>query len=258
MTNRIVAIVPARMASSRFPGKPLVSLLGMPMVEHVRRRAGLAEAGVDEVIVATCDVSIQEAVSAAGGRAVMTADTHERCTERIEEAARSVDATIVVMVQGDEPLLLPEAVRQVAAPLVDDRSVVCTNLLSPLESDVDRRSPDIVKAACALNGDVLYFSRAAIPLFRSRVEVPVYRQTGIMAFRADLLRQYAALPETPLERAESVDMLRLLEHGIPVRGVRVDYRTMGVDRPADVPAVEHLLRTDERQRDLFARTGGGP
>jgi 3-deoxy-manno-octulosonate cytidylyltransferase (CMP-KDO synthetase) len=254
MIQRIVAIVPARMASSRFPGKPLVPLLGIPMVEHVRRRAALREAGVDDVIVATCDVSIRDAVAAAGGTVVMTADTHERCTDRIEEAARTIAAGIVVMVQGDEPLLLPEAVKQIAAPLVADPSVVCTNLLSPLESEADRANPDIVKAACARNGDVMYFSRAPIPLFRSRVEVPVFRQTGIMAFRAEVLKRYASLPETPLERAESVDMFRLIEHGIPIRGVRVDYRTVGVDRPEDVPAVERLLRDDPRQRDLFERT----
>lgn len=256
MSQRIVAIVPARMASSRFPGKPLVPLLGIPMVEHVRRRAALREAGVDEVIVATCDASILDAVRTAGGTAVMTKDTHERCTDRIEEAARGIEAGIVVMVQGDEPLLLPDAVRQIAAPLVDDPGVVCTNLLSPLESDDDRCNPDIVKAACNRRGDVMYFTRAPIPLFRSRVEVPVYRQTGIMAFRADLLRRYATLPETPLERAESVDMCRLIEHGIPIRGVVVDYRTVGVDRPEDVPAVERLLQNDPRQRELLARTKG--
>ncbi|HXH34342.1 MAG TPA: hypothetical protein VNJ54_08015, partial [Plantibacter sp.] len=221
-----------------------------------RRRASLREAGVDEVIVATCDVSIRDAVVAAGGTAVMTADTHERCTDRIEEAARGLDAGIIVMVQGDEPLLLPDAVRQIAAPLVADPSVVCTNLLSPLESEEDRRNPDIVKAACAVNGDVMYFSRASIPLFRSAVEVPVYRQTGIMAFRADLLRRYATLGETPLERAESVDMFRLLEHGIPIRGVHVGYRTVGVDRPEDVPGVERLLREDGIQSALVARTRG--
>ena len=256
MSTRIVAIVPARMASSRFPGKPLVRLLGLPMVEHVRRRAALQEAGVDDVVVATCDVSIRDAVMAAGGRAVMTADTHERCTDRIEEAARRIDAGIVVMVQGDEPLLLPEAVKQIAAPLVADPSIVCTNLLSPLESEDDRNNPDIVKAACAVNGDIMYFSRAPIPLFRSKVDVPVFRQTGIMAFRADLLKRYSTLPETPLERAESVDMFRLIEHSIPIRGVRVNYRTVGVDRPEDVPAVERLLQEDPRQRDLFDRTKG--
>jgi 3-deoxy-manno-octulosonate cytidylyltransferase (CMP-KDO synthetase) len=256
MSGRVVAIVPARMASSRFPGKPLVPLLGIPMVEHVRRRAALEEAGVDEVIVATCDISIRDAVIAAGGTAVMTAETHERCTERIEEAARGIEAAIVVMVQGDEPLLLPDAVRRVAAPLLEDPAVVCTNLLSPLESDDDRTNPDVVKAACALNGDVLYFSRAPIPMFRSRVEVPVYRQTGIMAFRADLLRRYATLAETPLERAESIDMFRLIEHGYRIRGVLVDYRTIGVDRPEDVAGVERLLQHDPAQRALLDRTRG--
>jgi 3-deoxy-manno-octulosonate cytidylyltransferase (CMP-KDO synthetase) len=243
------------MASSRYPGKPLVKILGLPMIEHVRRRALLAD-GVGEVIVATCDQSIFNVVTGAGGRAVMTADTHERCTERIEEAARGIDAEIVVMVQGDEPLLLPEAVRRIAAPLVQDPSIVCTNLLSPLESDDDRGNPNIVKAACAQNGDIMYFSRAPIPLFRSRVEVPVYRQTGIMAFRSDLLRRYSSLAETPLERAESVDMFRLIEHGIRIRGVVVDYRTVGVDRPEDVPGVERLLQEDPQQRELFARTRG--
>lgn len=256
MNARVVAIVPARMGSSRFPGKPLVPLLGIPMVEHVRRRAALAEAGMDEVIVATCDESIHQAVVGAGGRAVMTAATHERCTERIAEAATMVDADVVVMVQGDEPLLLPDAVRQVAAPLLADETIECTNLLSPLESDADRQNPDVVKAACDIHGDILYFSRAAIPLFRSQIEVPVYRQTGIMAFRIGLLARYVQLPETPLERAESVDMFRLIEHGIRIRGVRVDYRTVGVDRPEDVPGVETLLERDAVQRALLDRTRG--
>jgi 3-deoxy-manno-octulosonate cytidylyltransferase (CMP-KDO synthetase) len=254
MTSRVVAIVPARMASSRFPGKPLVPLLGIPMVEHVRRRAALDEAGADDVVVATCDDSIYDRVIAEGGRAVMTSPTHERCTDRIEEAARGVDAGIIVMVQGDEPLLLPEAVRRVAAPLLEDETVVCTNLLSPLEADGDRANPDVVKAACNVHGDIMYFSRAPIPLFRSQVDVPVFRQTGIMAFRSELLRTYASLHETPLERAESVDMFRLLEHGYRIRGVRVDYRTVGVDRPEDVPAVERLLAEDGVQRALLERT----
>src|SRR5262245_52634741 len=178
------------MASSRFPGKPLVPILGLPMVEHVRRRALLAS-GVDEVVVATCDASIFDAIAAAGGRAVMTADTHERCTDRVEEAMRSLAGDIVVMVQGDEPLLVPDAVERIAAPLRTRPEVVCTNLLSPLESDADLANPNIVKAACAEDGRVLFFSRAAIPFYRKRVEVPIYRQTGIMAFRADLLRRYS-------------------------------------------------------------------
>jgi 3-deoxy-manno-octulosonate cytidylyltransferase (CMP-KDO synthetase) len=248
-------IVPARMASSRYPGKPLVSIAGLPMVEHVRRRAMLAD-GAGAVIVATCDASIFDAVTAAGGRAVMTSDTHERCTDRIEEAARSLEGDVIVMVQGDEPLLMPEAVSAVARPLLDRPEVACTNLLSPLESDADLDNPNIVKAACDQRGRVLFFSRARIPYPRKPVACPIYRQTGVMGFRASLLHLYSTLAETPFERAESIDMLRLLEHGHPIHGVVVDYPTIGVDRPEDVPVAERWLREDAAQRALHARIQG--
>lgn len=250
--QRVLAIVPARMASSRFPGKPLVEILGLPMVEHVRRRALLAD-GIADVVVATCDESILRAVRAAGGQAVMTAATHERCTDRVEEAMRSLEADVVVIVQGDEPLLLPEAVSLVAAPLLADPLLPCTSLLSPLESADDFLNPNIVKAVCDQHGDVMMFSRAPIPHFRHTGECPVYRQTGILAFQASFLRTYAALPETPFERVESVDLLRLLEHGLRVAGVVLAYSTIGVDRPEDVPLVERLLHEDPLQRALHAR-----
>lgn len=249
----MIVIIPARMASSRFPGKPLVQILGLPMVEHVRRRALLAS-GVQRVVVATCDRSIFDAINAFGGQAVMTADTHERCTDRVEEAMRSLPGDIVVMVQGDEPLLVPDAIERVAQPLIDSPEVVCTNLLSPLESDADLANPNIVKAVCALDGRVMFLSRSPIPSYRKRVACPVYRQTGIMAFRTNLLHRYSTMPETPFEQAESVDMLRLLEHGVSIHGVVVDYPTVGVDRPEDVPAVEQWLRTHEQQRALYEQT----
>ncbi|MCC7418369.1 MAG: 3-deoxy-manno-octulosonate cytidylyltransferase [Acidobacteria bacterium] len=250
--SSFIVVVPARMASSRYPGKPLVPILGLPLVEHVRRRALLAD-GAARVVVATCDESIRDAVAAAGGEAVMTADTHDRCTGRVEEAMRRIDGEIVVMVQGDEPLLMPDAVSRIARPLVERSEVVCTNLLSPLESEADLANPNIVKAACDQQGRVLFLSRAPIPFRRKPAECPVYRQTGIMAFRASLLRAYAALSETPFERAEAIDMLRLLEHGHPIQGVVVDYPTIGVDRPEDVPVVERRLREDPLQRALYAR-----
>lgn len=249
----VTVVVPARMASSRFPGKPLVPIFGLPMVEHVRRRAGLAR-GIGEVVVATCDQSILEAVVAAGGRAVMTADTHERCTDRVEEAMRDLPGDIVVMVQGDEPLLVPEAVEAVSRPLIERPEVVCTNLLSPLEGEADLANPNIVKAACDQQGRVMFLTRSAVPSYRKRVVCPIYRQTGIMAFRADLLRTYSTLPETPFEQAESVDMLRLLEHGYAIHGVVVDYPTIGVDRPEDVPTVEAWVRTHPDQQAWLAQT----
>ena len=169
---------------------------------------------------------------------------------------RSLPGDIVIMVQGDEPLLMPQAVEQVSRPLLDDPLVHCTNLLSPLESDDDLTNPNIIKAACDQRGDLLFLSRAPIPYYRKPVVCPLYRQTGIMAFRADLLRTFSRLPETPFERAEAVDMLRLLEHGHAIRGVVVDYVTVGVDRPEHVPVVERLLRDDPVQRALYDRTVG--
>lgn len=246
----ITIVIPARMASSRYPGKPLASILGMPLIEHVRRRALLAkQAGL--VVVATCDTVIKEAVEAEGGIAVMTKDTHERCTDRIEEAIQNLPGHIIVMVQGDEPLLVPDAIADVVAPLIADPTVDIVNLLSPLESDSDYANPNIVKAACNLKGDVMFFSRAPIPYFRNRVNVPVFRQTGIMAFRREILEKFSSLPETPFEKAESVDMFRAIENGLRIAGVVTNYATLGVDRPVDVELVENVLKSDEFQKNLY-------
>lgn len=253
----VTVVIPARMASSRFPGKPLELICGLPLVEHVRRRALLAP-DVSQVVVATCDEEIRRAVLESGGQAVMTRDTHERCTDRVEEAMLHLQGEIVVMVQGDEPLLQPAAITQVAAPLLRDASVQAVNLLSPLESEQDLASPDIVKAVCNRSFDVMFLTRAPVPYFRKKVDVPVYRQTGIMAFRTEFLRKFSRLPETALELAESIDMLRVLEHGFPIRGVIVDYPTQGVDRPSDIALVESALARDAAQQELFRRITTGP
>ena len=246
----ITVVIPARMASARYPGKPLELILGLPLVEHVRRRALLAD-NVACVAVATCDESIKDAVEAYGGCAVMTRGTHERCTDRVEEAMQRLPGEICVMVQGDEPLLLPEAIASVVQPLIDDPGLEVVNLLTPLGSPGDYVNPDIVKAACDRSGNVIYLTRSAIPHFTKPLSVPVYRQSGIMAFRAAFLARFSALAETDLEKAESVDMLRLLEHGIRLGGVVAGYTTLGVDRPADVKLVESVLHRDPVQRALF-------
>ena len=252
--QKTIAVIPARMASSRYPGKPLAMILGLPMIEHVRRRALLA-VGVDEVIVATCDREIAEEVERAGGTAVMTSPRHEHASERVAEAARALHAEVVVVVQGDEPLLLPEVIQHVSEPFAEDESLVCVSLLSPLESEADYGNPNIVKAACDRRGFVLYFSRAPIPYFQRSFEggCPVYRETGIRAFRAGFLQTYADLPQTPLEQIESVDMLRLLEHGYKILGVPTEYPTIGVDYAEDVPRIERILKTDPVQQQLYRR-----
>jgi 3-deoxy-manno-octulosonate cytidylyltransferase (CMP-KDO synthetase) len=249
MSGKCIAIVPARMASTRFPGKPLVKIAGLPMIEHVRRRALLAE-GIDDVVVATCDEEIVAAVTAAGGKAVMTADTHERSTERVAEAMESLQGEVVVVAQGDEPLLLPSDLELVASPFREQEGVESVTLLSPLEGKADFDNPNIVKAVCDQRGRIMLYSRAPIPYFQKEGEGPVYRETGIRAFRADFLQTYVNLPETPFERIEAVDMMRLREHGHQVIGVVTDGVTLGVDHPEEVERIERELRDDPLQRKL--------
>lgn len=240
------------MGSSRYPGKPLANIMGLPMVEHVRRRTELCS-GVDEVIVATCDQEIVDLVTGFGGKAVMTAKAHERCTERVEEATRSLAGGIVAIVQGDEPLLLPEAVENVIAPLIEDHSIVCSNLLSTIENDADFNDRNIVKAAVDQTGRIMFFSRAAIPYFRVSGECPIFRQTGIWALRVEFLRKYVSLPETPFERVESIDMFRVLEHGFSIYGVPMDYSTVGVDNIEDVVKIEDIINKNRAQKALHER-----
>lgn len=252
LPRKVTVVIPARMASTRFAGKPLARIMDLPMIEHVRRRVLLSHLA-DRAVVATCDTAIVDAVEAMGGEALMTKDSHERCTERVAEAMDTLGGDIVVMVQGDEPLLLPDAITRVVEPLLADESLGCSNLLSTLASQKDRESPDVVKAACNDTGDIIYYTRAPIPVFREEVTAPVYRQTGIIAFTRNLLERYIALPATPLERAESIDMLRLVENGIRIAGVVTSYNMIGVDWPDDVGAVESELRTNPEQRALHER-----
>ena len=250
--QKVVAFIPARMAASRFPGKPLAPIAGLPMIEHVRRRVALSNA-VDQVVVATCDDEIKTTVEAAGGVAVMTADTHERCTDRIAEAAETIDCDVAIIVQGDEPLFMPEVLQNLVEPFHRDPTTEVTNLLSRIEDRADLQHLDIVKAVLNEAAEVLYFSRAPIPFFRVEAACPLYRQTGVSAFSRDFLLEFAQLPPTPLEVVESVDFLRILGHGRRITGVIFDQPTVGVDRPEDVAKVEAVLRDDPIQAAVHRR-----
>ena len=252
---KIIGVIPARMGSTRFPGKPLVSIAGLPMVEHVRRRALLCDL-LSDVVVATCDREIFDSVRSFGGKAVMTSPDHERCTDRVEEAANALNADVFVTIQGDEPLLQPEWIDGVVAPFAQDRQIVCTNLLSELESEEDLANVHIVKAACDARGRILFFSRSIGHFYPDRADCPVYRQTGIQAFRSATLKKFSELSPTPFEQAESVDMFRLIEHGIPILGVVRDAPTFGVDRPEHVAQIEEILHNDPVQKQIFDRIAG--
>ncbi len=242
---RIVAGIPARMGSSRFPGKPLAPILGRPMIEHVYRRTALCQR-LDQVFVATCDEEIRQAVEAFGGKVIMTSSAHQRASDRIAEAAEGLEADIVVMVQGDEPMVVPQMIDQALGPLLDDPEVQCVNLAKRIESDKEFNDPNTIKVVMDLRGDALYFSREPVPTRRlqSCNKIPVFKQVCIIPFRRDFLLRYARLEPTALEQAESVDMLRAMEHGYRVRLVETGFDSHAVDTPADLAMVESLMAQD--------------
>ena len=242
----IVAIIPARMASSRFPGKPLKSILGLSMIEHVRRRALLCGV-LDDVFVATCDREIAEEVTRFSGKVVMTSDRHESCVDRVAEAAKGIKAEIIINLQGDMPLLHPDILERLVAPFKQDNELKFTDMMGPIENAEEINNYNVVKVIVGLSGNSLYYSREPIPSLKkvsSALSVPRYKQLGINAFRRESLMIFSDLPRTPLEKIESVDMLRLLENGFVVRMVSSPYPVVGVDTPEDLKRAEEWMRND--------------
>lgn len=245
---RIAAIIPARMGSSRFPGKPLARLLGRPMIEHVVRRAAMCDA-LDAVYVATCDDEIRAAAEDFGCAVLMTSPAHERAGDRVAEAAEHVAADIIVMIQGDEPMTAPDMIGAAVAPLLEDSSVVCVNLARRIASREEYLDRNTIKVVSNVRGDAVYFSRSPIPALDSARDfpderAPVFKQVCVIPFRRDFLGEFARLPPTPLERAESIDMLRIIEHGGRVRLVETEADTHAVDTPEDLRLVESLMKGD--------------
>ena len=246
----IIGIIPARMGSSRFPGKPMKKIHGMPMIGHCYHRTAIA-LGVNATYVATCDIEIAEYINSIGGRAVMTSNTHTRATTRTAEALEKIEqetgkkSDIVVMVQGDEPLILPETIKEVV-PEFNDKSVNIVNIMSRLTTRESFEDVNNVKVVVANNNDALYFSRESIPSpWKGWKDVPKYMQTGIIAFKRDTLIAFNAMKETQLEQIESIDMNRVLETGGKIRMVLTEAVTIGVDVPEDLNEVEKMLVGDE-------------
>jgi 3-deoxy-manno-octulosonate cytidylyltransferase (CMP-KDO synthetase) len=240
---RTFAVIPARYASTRFPGKPLALIAGRPMIEHVWRRCQEARA-FDEVVVATDDVRIQETVQRFGGTVVMTSPTCATGTDRVAEVARAhLDVDVWVNVQGDEPLVDPVSLRVLAGLFVHPEVEMGT-LVRPLEV-AEADSPHVVKAVLALNGDALYFSRSTVPFIREPGEAGAvlrWAHLGLYGYRRETLLRLAELSATPLEQAEKLEQLRALEHGIRIRCGKVTGRSVAVDVPEDVARVEAAMR----------------
>jgi 3-deoxy-manno-octulosonate cytidylyltransferase (CMP-KDO synthetase) len=249
--TKIIGVVPARMASSRFPGKPLHVICGMPMVEHVYRRAALFPKW-DGLYLATCDREIAALGEEKGWPTIMTADTHTRALDRVAEAAQKCGQEldghdIVVCVQGDEPMLRPDMIDTVVQPLVEDRSALCTVLAMHIIDEELWRNPDTVKIIHDIAGNVLYTSRAPVPWTKQfGPELGARRIYGIFAFRWHFLQTFTSMPESPLELKESCDSNRILDNGY--RQTVAPYpaiKSFSVDSPSDTELVESHIRNDE-------------
>jgi 3-deoxy-manno-octulosonate cytidylyltransferase (CMP-KDO synthetase) len=243
---KIVAVIPARMGSSRFPGKPMAPLLGKPMIGHVYERVARSSL-LTLTVVATCDAEIFDYVGSIGGRAVMTGTHHERASDRCAEALKVLEAQdacrydIVVMVQGDEPMIRADMIDEAVEPMLHDPTLQVVNLLGKIESAAEFEDRNCIKVVCDLQGNALYFSREPIPTRVKTANVPMGKQVCVIPFRRDFLFAYTALEPTPLEIVESVDMMRILEHGMKLRMVPTRHDTHAVDTPSDLEMVSRLM-----------------
>ncbi|MFH2011563.1 MAG: 3-deoxy-manno-octulosonate cytidylyltransferase [Pseudomonadota bacterium] len=246
----IIGIIPARMASSRFPGKPLAKICGMPMIGHVYHRSVMSKS-LSAVYVATCDQEVVEYVNSIGGKAVMTKDTHERASDRCAEAMLKIEAEtgekidLMVMIQGDEPLVLPEMIDEAVQPMIDDTNILITNLLGKITTIEEFEDPNEVKVVVDKFNNALYFSREPIPSRKKGVkDVSMYKQVCIIPFRRDFLLEYNETPQTPLEIIESVDMMRILENGLKVKMIPTRFDSKSVDTLDDLYVVEKIMNND--------------
>ena len=244
-----LALIPARMGSSRFPGKPMALINGKPMIGHVYERVNRCRL-LAETAVATCDQEIADYIRSIGGTVVMTSDKHKRASDRCAEALvtlegeRGLTYDTVVMVQGDEPMVRPEMISEALTPLIEDPKVQVVNLLGKFGTVDEFESRNSIKVVCDLYGNALYFSREPIPTRVNTEDIPMGKQVCIIPFRRDFLLKYTALDPTPLEIAESIDMMRVLEHGFEVRMVPTEFESYPVDTEADLRVVETKMMAE--------------
>jgi len=247
----IIAIIPARMGSSRFPGKPMAEIHDIPMIGHCYFRTSMCKE-LSETYVATCDQEIYDYIESIGGKAVMTSDSHERATDRTAEAMLTVEKAsgnkvdIVVMVQGDEPMVTPEMISQSILPFTKDKSIKVVNLMAYLETVEEFEDPNEVKVVVDRKNRALYFSREPIPSRKKgTAKVPMLKQVCIIPFLRDYLLKFNDMEETELERIESVDMMRILENNDQVQMVLTDVKSFSVDTPEDLNKVKQNMIKDE-------------
>jgi 3-deoxy-manno-octulosonate cytidylyltransferase (CMP-KDO synthetase) len=251
---KAIGIIPARYSSTRLEGKPLLYIAGKPMIQHVYQRASSAPV-LDRVIVATDDARIVEAVRAFGGEVRLTSPDHPSGTDRVAEVAGSLEADVVVNIQGDEPLITPGMIEDLILPMRGDRSLQMCTLCRRISNVNEIFDPDVVKVVRDRDGFALYFSRAPIPFHREewkgRNQGPLgadgltaacYKHFGLYAYRRDFLFQLTALPPSPLEKTEQLEQLRALENGYRIKVVETQEDTIGVDTELDLERVREIFR----------------
>ncbi|HAZ03484.1 MAG: 3-deoxy-D-manno-octulosonate cytidylyltransferase [Bacteroidetes bacterium GWF2_42_66] len=246
----IIGIIPARLASSRFPNKPMADILGMPMIGHCYKRSKMSSL-LNEVYVATCDMEIYNYIESIGGKAIITADTHERASDRTAEALLKIEKStgkkvdIVVMIQGDEPMITPEMIQAAVHPLIDSKEIKISNLYTNIKTVKEFEDPNEVKVVINKNEFAIYFSREPIPSRKKGVlEVPMYKQVCIIPFKRDFLLEYNNMKQTPLEKIESVDMMRIIENGLQVKMIYTDDESYSVDTLEDLEVVVKKITND--------------
>ena len=244
--KKIIVMIPARMASTRYPGKPIIDICGMTMIEHVWQRVKLNNR-ISGAYIVTCDAEIKEAAEQFGASVIMTLPTHPRGTDRVAEGCiklleRKEPFDVAINVQGDEPLLNPKTLDLLIDPFLSEKDLQVVNLIEDLEGEEEINSRNNVKVVFDRLGNAMYFSRLAIP---AGVNGKHYKQLGVYGFSREAILKFAQMKETPLEIAESDDMLRFVENGIPVRVVLSPHKTEGIDTPADHKIVIEMMKHDE-------------
>ncbi|MBM7622931.1 3-deoxy-manno-octulosonate cytidylyltransferase [Sporohalobacter salinus] len=243
--KKVVGIIPARYGSTRLPGKPLLDICGEPMIQHVYKRAAKAEV-FDRIIVATDDKRIKKAVEEFGGKAVMTSVEHTTGTDRLAEAAKKIEADIIVNIQGDEPLINPAMIDELVHPLLSDSTLVMSTLKKEIKSETEVENPDLVKVVTDKDDYALYFSRSLIPYSRNKkTKNKFYKHIGLYAYQKSFLFEFARLESTPLEQVESLEQLRALENGYRIKVVETEYTPVGVDTKNDLEKVRKLMEEIE-------------
>ncbi|MGA9624325.1 MAG: 3-deoxy-manno-octulosonate cytidylyltransferase [Bryobacteraceae bacterium] len=247
MPRKILGVIPARFASSRFPGKVLAQIASKSMLQRVYERASLARY-LTATIIATDDERVYEAARGFGARVVMTRADHVSGTDRVAEAASAENAELVVNIQGDEPLIDPAAIDAAILPLAHDPGIVMGTLKKAIEDPREITDPNVVKVVTGRHGDAIYFSRCPVPYQRDQARPGThFKHIGLYVYRRDFLLGYSALPVGPLERAERLEQLRAIENGYRIRVVETECESLGVDTPEDLERVRKLFEASMAQ-----------